>query len=39
MMPSLSKIILDQTSGAPADDGEMRKIDDALEEAYRTSLY
>jgi len=38
-MPSLSKIILDQTSGAPADDGEMRKIDDALEEAYRTSLY
>lgn len=38
-MPSLSKIILDQTTGAPTDDIEMRKIDDALEDAYRKSLY
>jgi hypothetical protein len=38
-MPSLSKIILDQTTGAPTDDIEMRKIDDELEDAYRKSLY
>jgi PPOX class probable FMN-dependent enzyme len=38
-MPSLSRIILDQTTGAPADDGEMRRIDDDLEQAYRTSMY
>ncbi len=30
-MPSLSKIILDQTTGAPSDDDEMCKIDDELE--------
>jgi PPOX class probable FMN-dependent enzyme len=38
-MPSLSKIILDQTTGAPADDGEMRRIDEDLEQAYRKSMY
>jgi PPOX class probable FMN-dependent enzyme len=38
-MPSLSKIILDQTTGAPSDDGEMRKIDDDLEEEYKRTLY
>lgn len=38
-MPSLARIILDQTTGAPRDDGEMRKIDDDLEEEYRKSLY
>ncbi len=38
-MPSLSKIILDQTTGAPSDDGAMRKIDDELEEEYRKTLY
>jgi PPOX class probable FMN-dependent enzyme len=38
-MPSLSKIIMDQTVGAPEDDGEMRKLDDALEADYKTSMY
>ena len=37
-MPSLSKIILDQTTGAPGDD-EMRQIDDDLEEEYKKTLY
>jgi hypothetical protein len=37
-MPSLSKIILDQTTGAPSDN-EMRKIDDELEEEYKKTLY
>ncbi|RZJ10594.1 MAG: pyridoxamine 5'-phosphate oxidase family protein [Rubrivivax sp.] len=37
-MPSLVKMILDETSGAPQGD-EMRKLDDALEDAYRTTLY
>lgn len=38
-MPSLSKIILDQTNGAPSDPDEMRRIDDDLEVEYRKSLY
>ncbi|POF29441.1 pyridoxamine 5'-phosphate oxidase family protein [Roseibium marinum] len=38
-MPSLVKIILDQTTGAPSDDEEMRKLDDDLEEDYRKTLY
>lgn len=38
-MPSLSKIILDQTKGAPNDDDEMCKIDDELEDEYRKTLY
>lgn len=38
-MPSLSKMILDQTTGAPDDENEMRKIDENLEESYRKSLY
>ena len=38
-MPSLSKIILDQTSGAPNDDDEMRRIDAELEEEYKKTLY
>jgi PPOX class probable FMN-dependent enzyme len=38
-MPSLSKIILDQTTGAPSDDDEMRKIDDELEAEYKQTLY
>jgi hypothetical protein len=37
-MPSLIKIILDETTGAP-DEEEMRKIDDGLEEAYKQSMY
>lgn len=38
-MPSLAKIILDQTTGAPEDKAEMEKIDADLEEAYRKSMY
>ena len=38
-MPSLSKIILDQTTGAPGDEEAMRKIDDDLEEEYKRTLY
>ena len=38
-MPSLSKIILDQTTGAPSDDDEMRKIDEDLEDEYKRTLY
>lgn len=37
-MPSLVKIILDETTGVPAE-AEMRKLDDALEDAYRKTLY
>lgn len=38
-MPSLLKIILDETTGAPSNKDEMRKIDDELEEDYRRTLY
>ena len=38
-MPSLLKMILDQTTGAPTDPAEMQKIDDGLEADYRTSMY
>jgi PPOX class probable FMN-dependent enzyme len=38
-MPSLLKMILDQTTGAPSDPGEMRKIDEGLEADYRSSMY
>lgn len=38
-MPSLSKIILDQTTGAPDDPREMRQIDDDLEVEYEKSMY
>ena len=38
-MPSLVKIILDQTTGAPDDAAQLRKLDDQLEEDYKTSLY
>ena len=38
-MPSLSKIVLDQTIGAPEDAKEMQKLDEALEEDYRASMY
>jgi uncharacterized protein len=38
-MPSLLKMILDQTTGAPKDPAEMQKIDDGLEADYRTSMY
>jgi hypothetical protein len=38
-MPSLMKIILDETTGAPKDGDEMRKMDEDLEQAYRKTLY
>ncbi len=38
-MPSLSKIILDQTTGAPEDADAMRKIDEDLEVEYKKTLY
>jgi hypothetical protein len=38
-MPSLMKILLDQTTGAPADEAEMAKKDADLEADYRTSMY
>jgi uncharacterized protein len=38
-MPSLVKMILDQTTGAPQDPAEMRKIDEGLEADYRASMY
>ena len=38
-MPSLLNIILDQTSRAPANADEMRKLDAGLEEEYRKTMY
>lgn len=38
-MPSLAKMILDQSTGAPQDEKEMQRIDADLEEAYRTTMY
>lgn len=38
-MPSLLKIILDQTTGAPDDPEEMIKIDAGLEVSYQNSMY
>jgi uncharacterized protein len=38
-MPSLLNIILDQTTGAPEDPNEMKKIDDNLEIDYKNSMY
>ncbi|MEM9785442.1 MAG: pyridoxamine 5'-phosphate oxidase family protein [Pseudomonadota bacterium] len=38
-MPSLIKIVLDQTTGAPDDPEEMRKLDEGLETSYRTTMY
>ena len=38
-MPLLMKILLDQTTGAPSNDDEMRKRDEGLEEEYKNTLY
>lgn len=38
-MPSLIKIILDETTGAPADDRDMRALDEALEQDYQKTMY
>lgn len=38
-MPSLMKMLLDQTSGAPDDDEAMGELDDGLEAEYKRSMY
>lgn len=38
-MPSLMEIILDQTTGLPEDQLEMRKLDEALEDEYKNTMY
>lgn len=38
-MPSLVKMILDQTTGAPTDTSDQQQLDDQLEQDYRTSMY
>lgn len=38
-MPSLVKMILDQTTGAPEDAAEQARLDAALEVDYRNSMY
>ncbi|WP_299473684.1 pyridoxamine 5'-phosphate oxidase family protein [uncultured Roseibium sp.] len=38
-MPSLMKIILDQTEGAPQDDTQMSALEQKLEEEYKKTLY
>lgn len=38
-LPSLVKIVLDQTTGAPDDPDEIRKLDEGLEESYKRSMY
>lgn len=38
-MPSLSQMILEQTTGAPKDPSEMERIDADLEVSYRRSMY
>ena len=38
-MPSLMKMMLDQTEGAPDAPEAMAAIDEGLEEACRTSMY
>lgn len=38
-MPSLLKIILDQTTGAPSDPAEMQEIDAGLEVEYKATMY
>ena len=38
-MPSLVKIVLDQTTGAPEDDDNLKEIDAALEDEYKNTMY
>ncbi len=38
-IPSLIQIILDQTDGAPADPEEQDRLDEALEDEYRQTMY
>ena len=38
-MPTLTRIILDQTAAPPQDPAEMARLDAGLEQAYRDSMY
>ena len=38
-MPSLIKIVMDQTAAVAVDDKTQRQLDEGLEEAYRTTMY
>ena len=38
-MPSLVKIVLDQTTGAPEDEDNLKEIDAALEDEYKNTMY
>jgi hypothetical protein len=38
-MPSLSKMVLDQSTGAPEDPEEMAKLDAHLEARYQETMY
>ncbi len=38
-LPSLARMILEQTGGAPKDEAEMEQIDADLEETYRKTMY
>ena len=38
-LPSLSRMVLEQTTGAPEEPGAMERIDEALEAEYRASMY
>ncbi len=38
-MPSLIRIVLDQTTGAPDDPEALQKLDENLEKSYQTKLY
>ena len=38
-MPTLMKILLDQTTGAPADEAKMAELDEGLEQGYIRSMY
>ena len=38
-MPSLIKIILDETTGATTNGDDMQKMDEQLEQDYRRTLY
>lgn len=38
-MPTLIKMILDQSTGAPSEEAEMARFDDDLERDYKNSMY
>ena len=38
-MPSLMRMLLDQTTGAPGDEGELDRLDARLEQDYKSSMY